>query len=265
MLGNASPLDHIPCFPDAKRGYVIFGASVKGECHKETECQDSFTWTVRNGLLIVAVSDGAGSSKQSRLGADTAVKSAVSAIENVSGKGFDLEELAQNSVYSARETLERKSSELGVELGELACTLVVVVASGDQFSVAHIGDGAVIIVTESGLEVFSEPERSEYVNETTFLTSDQWRTTLRTKTRKACSLAIFTDGIQRGVLIKENQEYVPCNEFFDPLFDYACKVTVEEIASEEVSRLLRSDKFSKLSDDDKTLVVVTRRDGSPRL
>ena len=108
--------------------------------------------------------------------------------------------------------------------------------------------------------MISEPEKSEYVNETVFLTGDEWESVLRVREIAGFnSLAIFTDGIQLGVLTKEGDKYQPYERFFNTLFNYASKVKDEGEASREVENLLKSEKFLRLSDDDKTLVVLTQR------
>jgi len=237
---------------------LVFGASVGGFLHEKdgSGCQDAWKYRyIPPNMLIIAVSDGAGSSKKGELGAKMATDCAV----NISPKQ-NLRELVSECVYNARKALEEKGKEDSIELGELACTLIVVAIREDKGYVAHIGDGAVVSELGDELEVISEPEESEYVNETTFLTDEAWELALRVREiAKFNALAIFTDGIQRGVLVKRGNEYIPYKGFFNPLFNYASSVKEEEKACKEIENLLKSEKFLKLSEDDKTLVIVIRR------
>ena len=235
---------------------IIFGAAVRGLHH--SDCQDAWDYASIEGATIVVVSDGAGGVNEGGLGAKTAVESVRSNLNELAESNFDLRGLAKKTVYCAREMLEKKSQELRIELMDLSCTIIVAVIQKDDVSVAHVGDGGVVCVFDGKLEMVSEPEKSEYINEPTFITSKGWESSLRvSEVKKFDSLAIFTDGIQRGILIKDHENYMPYKEFFDVLFDYASEVDNGQEASGRIKRFLESEKFLKLSDDDKTLVVTT--------
>lgn len=64
---------------DATEGYRLFGARVRGKKHKHegTNCDDWFECDNAGRWTIVAVSDGAGSKKFSRVGAKTACQAAI--------------------------------------------------------------------------------------------------------------------------------------------------------------------------------------------
>lgn len=64
---------------DAPAGFRAFGARVRGKKHKHdgTHCDDWFEATTVNGWTVVAVADGAGSKKFSRVGAKAACERAV--------------------------------------------------------------------------------------------------------------------------------------------------------------------------------------------
>lgn len=64
---------------DAPAGFKAFGARVRGKKHKHdgTHCDDWFEVTTVNGWTVVAVADGAGSKKFSRVGAKAACERAV--------------------------------------------------------------------------------------------------------------------------------------------------------------------------------------------
>jgi len=242
---------------------ILFGVSVRGDYHKKNniDCQDAWEYKRTRDVIIISVSDGAGSSKKGGIGAKIAVQSAVKIKEKFSDLNCNLQELAKSAAKRARRTLEKESQEHGISCEEFACTLLVVVIRRDRVSVAHVGDGAVVGELNGKLELISEPEKSEYINETTFLTCEDWESALRiTEEKEFNSLAIFTDGIQRGVLVKQGENYIPFEPFFKVLFSYAEKVKDEKKASEEIEKLLNSEKFLKLSSDDKTLVVVVQRD-----
>ena len=82
----------------------------------------------------------------------------------------------------------------------LASTLIVVAVQGTTVCVAHIGDGGVVGLTDSGLLLLSGPGDSEYANEVEPLTSDGWDAAVRYSRvhEDVRALAVFTDGCQRA-------------------------------------------------------------------
>ena len=90
------------------------------------------------------------------------------------------------------------------------------------------------------------------------ITHDSWEENLKITQNigDVICLAAFTDGCQRGVLIKKGDSYEPFAAFFDPLFLYGRRVTDTHRAGKEVSGLLSSQKLSEGFEDDKTLVIA---------
>src|SRR5262249_13592089 len=70
-------------------GWPLIGARVRGKKHKHegTHCDDWFAFRVSDPWTVIAVSDGAGSRKFSRVGARAACEAAVTALAgNLSGR-----------------------------------------------------------------------------------------------------------------------------------------------------------------------------------
>lgn len=85
-------------------GMTVWGARVRGKKHKHegTNCDDWFTIGQADDCLLLAVSDGAGSKKLSRIGAQVACKTAIDALET--------------SVPAAREQFPGLNDALGSEM-----------------------------------------------------------------------------------------------------------------------------------------------------
>jgi len=68
--------------PDAPAGFKVFGARVRGKKHKHdgTNCDDWFEFAQAGPWTVIAVSDGAGSYKFSRIGAKVSCLAAVKAL-----------------------------------------------------------------------------------------------------------------------------------------------------------------------------------------
>jgi hypothetical protein len=70
---------------------------------------------------------------------------------------------------------------------------------------------------------------------------------------------MFSDGLQRLALVYESQTaYTP---FFEPMFSVLRKADLAacDTLSDQLARFLSSPKVNERTDDDKTLVLATRR------
>lgn len=247
----------------------IFGTSITGPSHirNNIPCQDAnaFADDVFPNFGIIAIADGLGSAKKSDLGAEIAVKSV---IQRAKEKSVDTDPMDLNFIEDliifARSELELKATEEKCSLGEFASTIIVTIIHKDSVSVAHIGDGAVVARKNNNLVLLSEPEESEYINEVTPLTTSIWKSSLRIKKFSDIEcLAIFTDGCQRAVLQKIENNLIPYDGFFDPLFSYAHKIFSDVNQGEkEIGDFLTSQRMNEISEDDKTLIVAILGDNN---
>jgi len=241
----------------------FFGASVTGPLHVQLDmqCQDSFAFkTINEDFAVAAISDGLGSALKADIGAKVAVKSAVKSVERVikaTPKNVDITNLAKDAVSAARGALEKRAKTEGCSLRDLACTLLVAITLKDAVAAVHVGDGALVADTDTGFNLITGPEESEYTNEVTPLTSQDWEKSLKSTSTVfgVNGIALFTDGCQRAGLKKVDNRYTPFEGFFGPLFRYATQIDNFEQANQDIYDLLASDKLSKHSEDDKTLVL----------
>jgi hypothetical protein len=72
------------------------------------------------------------------------------------------------------------------------------------------------------------------------------------------AIGMMTDGLIRLALdLAENEPYAP---FFDPLLQFAAQVEDVELAADDLSNFLASERVCERTDDDKTLVLVVRNE-----
>jgi hypothetical protein len=218
--------------------------------------------------VVIAVADGLGSAPRSDVGARIAVDAALAATlaALAASPSAPLSELAREAVGQARAAIEIKAAELACPLADVACTLIVVVFSGERVGVAHVGDGAVVCQTDVGLILASGPGDSEYTNEVVPLTATEWEAALRVTPELAGvrGVAAFSDGCQRAGLRRSAAGVEPFEKFFGPLFAYARELTDLEQGQAELAALLLSEKVCANSDDDKTLVLAVGLPGDPK-
>lgn len=63
------------------------------------------------------------------------------------------------------------SNECKCEIKELASTLLFVAVKGEQYVLAHLGDGVIGYQKDGELKIATEPNNGEFANETVFVTS----------------------------------------------------------------------------------------------
>jgi len=224
-------------------------------------CQDAHAIvTLDDGTLIVAVADGAGSAKRSEEGALRAVQSSTQYLsahlsERLPQTPDECESLLIEALSNACAALEGLAP--GEEIKDVATTILLTIVTDLWLATIQVGDGAVVCRDSfEHLSVLSEKGSSEYINETTFLTSSDYLNQAPRVTMSSADIngiAMFTDGIQMLALnYSDNTAYEP---FFKTMFDFAESATS---TSAELKEFLLSDRVCERTDDDKTLVLAVR-------
>lgn len=164
--------------------FNVFHHYTRGRGHEldGTPCQDRTQYLSCNGVQAICLADGAGSASQAELGAQAVVEEGCALlVERFS------ELLASADPERTRiELLDRLLSKLRqlaaqhrIAPEDLASTFLGVAVAGDHFLGAHIGDGVIGYLKDDELRVVSAPGNSEFVNQTTFLTSQNAAQSMR--------------------------------------------------------------------------------------
>lgn len=258
----------------------VLGASVCGTSHQRRSqpCQDAWATRIRDdGLLLAAVADGAGSATRSQDGAKWAVEAAIAHLANLTlppltkeenhdtgdsnletpSEEPDLNHLLQQALEAARTRVIEQAEAAGLPPRECASTLILLIASHEGVAVAQIGDGAAVMMDETGtLTALTQPQQGEYANQTTFLTSEGAiaQADISIYPIPARGIALFSDGLQRLAL--EMPQGTPHERFFNPLFQFIQQDSDEAGANEQLQGFLTSPRVSQRTDDDLTLVLA---------
>ncbi|HZF10941.1 MAG TPA: PP2C family serine/threonine-protein phosphatase [Thermoanaerobaculia bacterium] len=265
----------------AARSWSAVAASVRGESHERggVPCQDAWRWGIlADGSLAAVVADGAGSAALAQVGAELAAAAALAAVRGHAPTALcdaEIEAVATAAVAAARSRLEAEAAIREVALTDLGTTLLFVLATPETVAVAHVGDGAAVVLAADGtLTLPLAPQIDEYLNETTFLVSaDALQRTRRAVWHGAVAqLALFSDGLQMVAL--KMPEGIPHAPFFTPLFRFAREVaeagmpataeTPANPATTELAEFLRSERLKQRSDDDRTLLLASLVPPHPR-
>jgi hypothetical protein len=254
-----------------KYGY----ASVAGTFHIKSSmaCQDAGRVEVvvdagGDEVLIAAASDGAGSAAFAQLGSKLACDLFVDEVKSRIGSGDARAILSDNFfadwIGKFRRLVIGWSGAGSARIQDYACTLLAAVVWRDRAVYFQLGDGAIV---ESHREepdryaVVCWPQQGEYANTTNFLTDDDAteKVFCEIKAGAVEEVAIFTDGIQRLALdYRAHSAHAP---FFAPLFAWLRPRGggYSKELSDSLAVYLNSEKINSRTDDDKTLILATRR------
>jgi hypothetical protein len=245
--------------------------SVAGSSHERTgqPCQDScrvrLARTGRGPVLVLACADGAGSAGHADVGARLACREAVRLVRDDLREGLPVAELERDTALSwygrLRQRLGAEAEGRGLEMHELACTLLLAVVGADAAAFAQIGDGAIVLRAGDGYETAFWPQNGEYANSTNFVTDPDSADRLEFARRPGPvdELALLTDGLQMLALnFADRSVHGP---FFLPMFRRLRAASPGEGLARALRQFLKSPAVTQRSDDDKTLILATRVGG----
>lgn len=250
-------------------------SSVAGTSHQihGQECQDCSACGVvpdvlGDPVLISVAADGAGSAEFASCGSNLACRLLIDEITRFLTDGGTVCAIENDFLVSAVHKFQRevlwRATELGVSSYSFACTLLGAIIGQQHAVFFQIGDGAIVVSSRNDPDGYGWifwPMTGEYENTTVFATDDGAPEMLRVECtdRVYDELAIFTDGIQRLVLdYREFSAHIP---FFRATFR---PLRTElpgylEQLSDHLNRYLNSPKVIARTNDDKTLILATRR------
>jgi hypothetical protein len=252
----------------------IAAASAIGTSHANAGivCQDSVGAQVISTpgdiVFICAVSDGAGSAQYAEVGSKTAVDTAIRLVETYLKTGGAVSEatreLAASWFAEVQRSILKMAEEFGSSIREFGCTLLVAIIAEEFAAFIQVGDGAMVVadgINDNWSYIFW-PQHGEYANSTNFVTSSNFLAVMEFElvNRRIESFASFSDGIERLVLHHATKSvYAP---FFNSMLipvEQLSALGLSRSGSESLAKFLNSEAVCERTDDDKTLVLATRR------
>lgn len=172
-------------------------------------------------------------------------------------------DVADEWMAGVRSAIESRAAEKQLAVRDFACTIVAAVVDDTAAAFLQIGDGAIICGSGDSYDVVFWPDGGEYANMTFFVTDDDWTEHLHFDVRDSSfeDLGVMTDGLQRLALhFGTRSAHAP---FFVPMFRALAEQREGYAADLEAQLLafLSGDVVNERTDDDKTLVLATRRRG----
>lgn len=253
------------------------GLSAPGVSHLKTQtpCQDSYGIADTDAVLALVVADGAGSAQHATWAAEQVAQRTVAWFQGPRALPDGVtawEAEIRDLLTDLHGGLEAEAAARGCSLREFACTFLLAVVTPDALIGAQIGDGAIVYRSRSEetageITLLTAPHHGEYLNETVFLTTDDYLDCLQWNYHAGApdALALFSDGLQMLALDMKSQPPTPYVPFFGPLFTFM-KGHPDGLEREQKLRaFLESERVCARTDDDKTLVIAVWEEGADRL
>lgn len=251
----------------------VAAASAVGTSHLGTglPCQDAHAsrliQTESGEVLVLLVSDGAGSAAYSDVGSAAAVSYFAEALETYLAAGGDVADLGRERVAEWLQGLivqmEARAKELGHQVRDYACTLLLAVLASDAAAFMQIGDGAIVVShgVEDGWSYIFWPQHGEFANTTNFVVSANAMEAFEFEVapRRIDEISMFSDGIEKLVLHDASKSVH--QPFFDRMFPPVRSAKNQEVLTElsnGLQKYLSSPAICERTDDDKTLVLASR-------
>lgn len=159
-------------------------------------------------------------------------------------------------IHKVVTALKELAAKENYSLEDLACTLLIVIATPGGIAAMQIGDGFITVHhLEKEPELLFVPDKGEYINETTFVTSVNALENMRVVVQpgKPEFICASTDGLERlAIRISDWTPFVP---FFRPLEEYLRETDNLEESDEYLMDFLNSERLNARTDDDKTLLL----------
>lgn len=252
----------------------IASASEIGTSHVSsgTPCQDHAAQCVietgYGNVLVAVVCDGAGSAAHSEIGARLAAATAIELVGDylrLGGHVGDIDREAMTGwVGAIADRLIAHANTDGNAPKDYSCTLLVAIVGEQAAAFAQIGDGAIVVShgEADGWSWVFWPQHGQYANQTVFVMSADALDALEftSEPRAIDDFAMFSDGIERLVLHAETKSV---NDAFFNQMIAPVRLSLTTGMNAELSEKLRgylgSDVVNARTNDDKTLVMATRR------
>jgi Protein phosphatase 2C len=249
-------------------------ASIAGTSHDKSgaPCQDAGSCRVvevagGEPILLAMASDGAGSARRSEEGARLAV---ALFLDEFGAACRERGILAVDRPFilawltKLRRRIGARAARAGMRAGDYACTALGAVIAEDRAVFFQIGDGAIVFSARQHAGDYDWvfwPQHGEFANTTNFVTQRDAARALEIEMHSGAidEVALFTDGIERLVLdLRARTAHAP---FFRPLFGWLAGTKPPETSavSPALLQYLASKQICDRTDDDKTLIMATRR------
>jgi hypothetical protein len=246
----------------------LYGASVVGSSHLSTDtpCHDRHTYRVLANNLgyIACVSDGMGSASHAEVGSQTASLFVVDFLQNqlkTSMSDEEIIDLIKEAFIETNDQLHDTAHKNGFHIKDLNATLLVFVTLKNRQFFGQVGDCTAIGKIGDVYDVIVPQQKGEFANSTFSICNlESVENGIYQRVEKFYPMvALMSDGIE-SISISAKDRTVS-HLFFDPFFKVFSHEAFDQFEIEKsLTRFLESDRISKKTDDDKTLLFIQMED-----
>lgn len=249
----------------------VVEASVQGTSHVagDIPCQDAcasrFVTAGDQEFLLLSASDGAGTASRAEVGAKLTCNVVIDCVDRflrgVGTLGEVCLEDARDWIREVQLVIQQAADEEHLTPRDFASTLAFAALSQTHALCLQIGDGAVVVNDNDGYQPVFWPDSGEYVNSTYFVTDEAATSRLQFKLIEGGveEIALLTDGLQ--MLALNMGLKTAHSPFFRPMFTQLRDQPpgFSEATSTALAQFLASEAVNGRTDDDKTLILASRR------
>lgn len=236
-------------------------------------CQDAGSDRVLDEVVMGVVADGAGSAKYADVGAKLAVTTALDFLARTEEwlqrqRHLSWDSLVQRPSEKMAHNLFTKVVDQAVtvlhqtadrnqwDIDDLACTLIAFIATPHWLAAMQIGDGFLVVrPPDQDYRLLFQPHKGEYVNQTTFVTSETALADMQIQVlaEPQYFICAATDGLEKVAIRLSDWTAFP--PFFQPLEEYLQETADPNQEDDYLVSFLASDRLNQRTDDDKTLLL----------
>ena len=249
--------------------WKVISRSAIGIGHKKQQipCQDYGDYCLlEEDILLGAIADGAGSAKHSEAGAKIAVEVSLKYLEKFTSGGLhesyppsshlQAQKIFAKLLAEVIDAFKKEAMQKSYSITDLACTLLAFIATPQKLVAMQLGDGFMVVRPPHGkLQLLFRPDKGEYINETTFVTSSNALEAMQVAVinEEFSFICAATDGLEKVAI--QLRDWLPFAHFFEPLEQYLQETPNPEEDEEYIQTFLNSERLNARTDDDKTLLL----------
>lgn len=222
--------------------WKTFTVTFRGKLHEKEniKCQDSAYGSNSGDIVILALSDGAGSARLSHIGSKIVVNTFAELLKSNFEKFYRDEYPYKVIIERINKNFSKNAIKYGVEPKEFSATLVGLAMKDNQYFFIHIGDGIAAYYSDK-LEILSIGVFGEYANETVFVNSENIdnnqlvvkKGIIDSNTR---AFLIMSDGASKIFYDKKKEEFAPA---VMKILDWLNKYDVKQVKKSLLHSLSR--------------------------
>lgn len=253
--------------------HIVVASSVAGYSHIKHNIpnQDSYSYLEdeERGIIVIVVSDGAGSAKNAKLGSSLCCQNLTQSILQITQQTIDAKinaYLFDTKIIECIAQHISHISSLSTNISSYNHTLSVVIFSPYGGKIIQIGDSPVVIINKTTQDVdfserlsnsmiYDEEKQEGYANQTIFLTSyKNWFQHLRISTitpQEIDAILVMTDGAGSIFIDKPNKKlHTPSLIYLLEQFNN------DEYVDVSLTKFISLEEIDNITGDDKTVVLM---------